>query len=390
MTQVPDSVFKYVDLGFELAADYPDYAHNDSDLLDLYRYAGNAARNQGDLNTALEYLSAGSRFSESGNRSGFLPLPGKIESEYGNTLALAGNSVLGEERILRALHYLSPANISNETDEAFRGDALRYYCQVLSNLKDYPKMEVMARAAQSISGKLQAGKNTEASDLNNIGYALVYQGKLKEGRRYLNRALNIYRKNNNLTEQGHSYENFAEAERREGNYAAGIGYLRRAESCYHGLPEQPGLENALNPEMMIEAVMEVTRYGMILHRQDSLAFDLPMVTTAAARVDSLLGLIRYSVISEKSKRLLVSKLRPFHEQIIAFATDGFNRTTDQHYLDLGLHYLARSKSQVLNERRAVNQLLTLDGKREEIYVAPAANSTAERSLPVGKTVGGPR
>lgn len=372
---INDSIFFFVEQALQLVDDYPNFDHNKDDLIDFYLLGGLAYRNQGDLKLALDYFQSGGELCEA--NAGEYYTMGRFESEYGRTLAMAGELERAEDRILFSLNHLESEKVKLDLDgQKYRADAFRAYCEVLSKKKDYQGMEEKARAAYAITGRLQIGTVQEANDLNNIGYALVYQNKLTEGRSFLQRALTLYQKINEETSQGHSYENLAEAARQEGNYATGIEYLRKAEKCYHGIPEQPGLEQALNPEKMIEATMEVAHYGMLLHQQDSAAFALPQVVMAAARVDSLLGLLRYSVRSEESKRLLVGKLRPFHEQLLDFSLERYTETADQRYLNLGLHYLARSKAQVLNERRTANQLLSLDEGREALY----ADQQAIRSL----------
>lgn len=371
---INDSIFFFVEQGLQLVDDYPNYDHNKDDLIDFYLLGGLAYRNQGDLKLALDYFQSGGELCEA--NVGEYYTMGRFETQYGRTLAMTGELERAEDRIIRSLNHLNPKIKGfDNTDRSYRADAFRAYCEVLSKKKDYQGMEGKARAAHAITGHLQAGTKLEADDLNNIGYALVYQNKLTEGRSFLQRALALYQKINEETSQGHSYENLAEAARQEGNYATGIEYLRKAEQCYHGIPDQPGLEQALNPEKMIEATMEVAHYGMLLHQQDSAAFALPQVVTAAARVDSLLGLLRYSVRSEESKRLLVGKLRPLHERILDFSVKGYSETSDPRYLNLGLHYLARSKAQVLNERRTANQLLSLDEGREELYADQQAIRT---------------
>ena len=363
---INDSIIYFTGQALQLVDDYPGYDHDKDDLIDVYLLGGIAYQKQGDLKIALDYFQSGGELCEA--NAGEYYTMGRFESEYGRTLAMAGKLERAEERILRSLDHLDPEkNTLDSDDEKYRGDAFRAYCAVFSRTKAYGKMEEVARAAHSFSGRLQTGTIHEADDLNNIGYALVYQNKLTEGRKFLQRALAIYQKNGEQVSQGHTYENFAEAARQEKDYEAGIRYLRKAESCYHGIPDQPGLESALNPEKMIEATMEIANYGVFLHQKDSAAFDLPSIVIAAARVDSLLGLLRYSVRSEESKRLLVKKLRPFHEQLLAFSIAGYEQTADQGYLDLGLHYLARSKAQVLNERKVANQLLSLGDGREELY-----------------------
>lgn len=345
-----DSILQYVNQGLDFINAYPAFNSEEKEFLKLYRMGGIGGQLNEDITTSLNYLEKGSDLAKQSPMEQNAVFKGRLESEYGWTLTMDQQYEAAEIHLNKALAFFALVDRPH-----YVADVQRYQATLYAKSKAFDRMEKAATAALAFTSQAQRGRETEGADLNNLGSALIQQGRLQEGRRYLEQALVVYEALGDEKMKGHTYENFALAAAQQNDFEQALRYSQMAEAVYHGHPKTPGLPYSLYREEMIDATIDRSSYGIDLHQQNPTAFPLTDIQLAAARVDSLLGLLRYAVRSEYSKRLLVAQLRPFHEKLIDFAHTQYQATGNKAYQTLGLQYLARSKAQILNERRARNR-----------------------------------
>ncbi|WP_175489350.1 CHAT domain-containing protein [Neolewinella agarilytica] len=211
--------------------------------------------------------------------------------------------------------------------------------------------EVEVRKGLRLNIVLDSQSLSTGHSYNNLGRILIRGGEYKKGEAYLRKALSLYRLNEHYTDQGTCYENFSKSSLFQGDTLAALGYLDSAATAYHGFPESPSLAFALDKQQLKDPIFSQAELMSTLHLSRPDAFPLESVIESVARVDSIIGFLRYGVRSELSKRQAIAELRALYDGLINFSYQQWQKTGDEKYQQLGISYLERGKAQILQERQ---------------------------------------
>lgn len=348
-----DSTLTYVSYGLDFARTYDDSLFDENVFLNLYRLGGINLRESGDVSGAIKLMTRGSLICREGNARHYNCA--QLERELAWALTDLGDNQKAKGLLDLAERRLKDNMRQQSKDSLYLADVYTTRALIAFRELDYPALQKWANRSWQINHIKRPNESFTAHDLNNLGCAFIRMGQIEKGKAYLNQAIQLYKANGSPKQLGSPYFNLAYAEKQVGNFNAARDWLLKAESCYQGQSKHSGLEYALYKEDMINTLIEQARVGQQLYIQDSLAYSFDKLVYSYARVDSLIGLLRYAVRPEISKSRLVRLLRPFHNELLAFTHDIWHEHQDRRFLHLGLQYLTRSKAQILEERNLRNR-----------------------------------
>lgn len=347
---------EFVDLGVNVYHEYVDaYPEGEKGLevlIDLVKIGAETALDIGDLKLAGYYSDFAQLFCEQPGAPYYMRF-----ATY-NELACQFRE---KNQIDSALYYLEYGikYLPDVEVAEFRDDTVDLHAANNTFYSIYDEIgdnESAARMAQQNLDNLKdhpGWMQQRATSLNNLGRSYIFLGRYAEAEAALRGAAEQYQELNRAKELAQTHENFGILNFYRERYNDAVVYFQRALRGYYGRAGIGPLRLAIDKVNMREPLLYLAEISCRQHEQDPLLYPLEEVWHAIERVDSLNGLLRFELTSELSKRNIVQRLRPYQEDMIDFGYRNWERTGEQAYLDLALHFVENSKGQILQERKAI-------------------------------------
>ncbi|PHI20854.1 hypothetical protein CEQ90_05680 [Lewinellaceae bacterium SD302] len=342
---------KYAMWGIRLMLSYGSCEYESDLLPELHQFAGNALLGLKDIGEALRYYRLGIRHFSTGTE---YYVKAKLYDSYANGLIMAGQTQLAASYLDSAIYYQENSNSDYYEDLLDLASFYDTYHR-LSHLKG-DELSALDRNAKALDIRRANTEDraTLALSYNNLGRLYYLNDQPEQGEDYLKQALILCAEAGNWLSRGTSFESLALGKMHTGDTLSALGYLDSAAIAYHGVPEKPWVTAALNPAEMRDPLMTKARLLTHLHASRPDKFPLSELELAFAQVDSLSDLLRFSVRTEASKRLVIRRLRALYEVAISTSLERYESSREPEQLDFALRYLEKGKAEILRERRALS------------------------------------
>lgn len=344
-----DSAGYYAEQGLEIIYSNDACPVSENKAVYLYRQAGNSRIKSGDLPKSIYYFEKGVEICQSSSpRYAYC---GALFEGYAYALLESGKAKEAKAAVEEAESYFTNAGALVKNDSSYLADVYETYFAIADKEENPGAAIAEARKSLAINLAIRSESIFAGHSYNNLGRILIKQGENKQGEALLRKALDLYVKNEHYLDQGTCFENFAESYFLQGDTITGLAYLDSAELAYHGYPEAPGLNFALDKQQLKDPIFRKAKVISALHLSRPEEFPLQEVNRQVNRVDSIISLLRYSLSSEASKREAIGELRKLYDRLINFSHQQWLNTGDVAYQQVAINLLERGKAQILQERQ---------------------------------------